>query len=248
MPRPVLRQGDRGAAVERLTRLLKRRDYLDTKCRIFTLAVRRAVEEFQARHVDERDRPLEVDGIVGPLTWWALEEDHSVRPPELPWAHRMPAEGGSERGRAALRTAIAEAKAGAREIGANNSGRFVDKYLNGIVPAPANWCAGFVSWCFSQHPDGIPYEYSVGARDIRGQFKRKGWLVEGETPEPGDIVVWWRGKPEGWMGHIGFVHHCSNGIVYSLEGNKGNFPAPVRGFSYTLGRIDRLLGFGRVPD
>jgi hypothetical protein len=105
-----------------------------------------------------------------------------------------------------------------------------------------------VSWCFSQHRDGIPYRYSLGARDIRQQFKRKGWLIEGAPPEPGDIIVWWRGQPEGWMGHIGLVHHHSNGLVYTIEGNKGNFPAQARGFTYTFGRIDKLLGFGRVPD
>ena len=53
---------------------------------------------------------------------------------------------------------------------------------------------------------------------------------------------------EGWKGHIGLVRHCSNGLVYTIEGNEGNFPAPVRGLTYTLGRIGKLLGFGRVRD
>jgi len=249
MPRPILRQGNRGADVERLTRILKRRGYLEETRGSVDLTVRRAVEEFQARHVDERDEPLVADGVVGPLTWWALEKNEPAsRPGDVRWDQRMPPEGGSERARAALRTAIAEAKAGAREIGANNSGRFVTKYLNGLTPAPANWCAGFVSWCYSQHSAGIPYSYSLGARDIRQQFKRRAWLLEDELPEPADIIVWWRGRREGWKGHIGLVHRCSNGLVYTIEGNKGNFPAPVRGFTYTLGRIDKLLGFGRVRD
>jgi hypothetical protein len=252
MPKPVLREGNRGNAVLELTRILERRGHLDSTGQSFNRTVRRAVEEFQARHVDQRGRPLVVDGVVGPLTWWALETEIEVLAPPagVDFASMPPkARGGSQRGRAALETAIEEMKAGAREIGSNNSGRFVKKYLGGILDPPANWCAGFVSWCFAQHLDDIPFRYSLGARDIRFQFKEKGWLLEeGEVPEPGDIIVWWRGQPDGWKGHIGFVHHCENGIVYTIEGNKGAFPARVRGFDYVLSRVDRLLGFGRAQD
>jgi len=249
MTHSVLREGNRGAEVLELTTLLEKRGHLDSSDRVFNRAVRRAVEEFQARHVDSRGRPLVVDGVVGPLTWWALENEVEVLAPAGGVDFSvMPRRGGSPRGRGALAVAIAEMKAGAREVGANNSGPFVEKYLNGILTPPANWCAAFVSWCFSQHADGTPFRYSLGARDIRFQFKDKGWLYEGEDPQPGDIIVWWRGQPDGWKGHIGLVHHCANGVVYTIEGNKGAFPARVRGFDYVLGRIDRLLGFGRVPD
>lgn len=247
MPSKTLRQGSRGSSVLGLTRLLKKRGHLDATGSVFDRTVRAAVEEFQARHVDPTGHPLVVDGVVGPLTWWALENEVEVLAPAgvVDFA-TMPGRGGSRRGRAALATAIAEMNAGAREVGENNAGRFVKKYLGGIVPPPANWCAAFVSWCFSQHDDGIPFRYSLGARDIRFQFKEKGWLVDDE-PQPGDIVVWWRGQPDGWKGHIGLVHHCADGMVYTIEGNKGSYPARVRGFDYVLGRIDRLLGFGRVP-
>ncbi len=250
MPNPVLKEGSRGPAVLKLTRILKRRGHLESTRHSFNRPVRRAVEEFQARHVDELGRPLVVDGVVGPLTWWAFENEIEVlAPPVGADFTSMPARGGSPRGRAALKTGIDEMKAGARETGSNNSGRFIKKYLNGILEPPANWCAGFVSWCFAQHPNGIPFRYSLGARDIRFQFKDRGWLLEeDEVPEPGDIIVWWRGQPNGWKGHIGFVHHCSNGFVYTIEGNKGAFPARVRGFDYVLSRIDRLLGFGRARD
>lgn len=252
MPRPVLREGSRGTAVFELTRILESRGHLESTGRSFNRRVRRAVEEFQARHVDPLGRPLTVDGVVGPLTWWALENEKEVLAPPVgvDFASMPPKEsGGSQRGRAALETAIGEMEADAREIGDNNSGRFVKKYLGGVLDPPANWCAGFVSWCFAQHPDGIPFRYSLGARDIRFQFKDRGWLLEeDEVPEPGDIIVWWRGQPDGWKGHIGFVHHCANGLVYTIEGNKGAFPARVRGFDYVLSRIDRLLGFGRARD
>jgi peptidoglycan hydrolase-like protein with peptidoglycan-binding domain len=249
MPTPPLRLNSTGPAVRQLTKLLRQRGYLDRESDTFDSTVRRAVKEFQSRHVDERDQPLVVDGVVGPLTWWALEQNApaTVRTDQRAF-EQMPANGGSTCGRAALEAAINELRNGATESGQNNDGSDVVKYLNGVVSAPANWCAGFVSWCFAQQPGGIPFRYSVGARDIREQFRRKNWLHDGAAPEPGDIIVWWRDRPDGWMGHIGLVHRCENGIVYTIEGNKGNYPARVRGFDYVLGRIDRLLGFGRVPN
>lgn len=254
MSKQVLRMNCEGNAVIDLTTLLKNRGYLAEVKHTFDRYVRMAVKEFQSRHVDERGRSLVVDGIVGPLTWWALENPDNTEILNQPISEaltRMPETGGSPRGRAALAVALSEMNNGAKEIDGNNSGPWVEKYLNGILSAPASWCAGFISWCFSQHPDEIPFRYSLGARDIRSQFRQKGWLYdanENNTPEPGDIIVWWRDQPDSWKGHIGLVHHYSpGGILYTIEGNKGGFPAPVRPFDYVFGSIDRLLGFGRVP-
>jgi hypothetical protein len=249
MSKPEIKLNSKGKAVEELTKALKQRGYLDKISTVFDRTVRAAVIEFQSRHLDERGRPLKVDGIVGPLTWWALENKPSdvIVPTPLT---KMPRSGGSPRGRKALEAALSEMNKGAKEIGGNNKGPWVKKYLNNLAPEGSSWCAGFVSWCFFQHSDGIPFRYSVGARDIRNQFKNKGWLYDvtpGNQPQPGDIVVWWRGQKESWKGHIGLVHHATDGgILYTIEGNKGNFPAPVSPFDYVLGRMDRLLGFGRV--
>ena len=250
MAAPILRLGNDGTHVRRLTRLLRGLGYLDRTSSAFDRAVRAAVTEFQSRHVDERGIPLKVDGVVGPLTWWALE-NQTVRFP-IQDTPPMPRHGGTKRGRAALRTALREMDYGAREVGANNDGRWIKKYLNDILDPPANWCAGFVSWCFEQDPAGCPYNYSLGARDIRSQLKANGWtydLSDDVHPEPGDAVIWWRGRSDGWRGHIGFVYQCTpGGILYTIEGNKGPFPARVRKFDYVLSQMERLLGFGRVPD
>jgi hypothetical protein len=234
-----------------MTALLVARGHLARTTSVFDRGVKAAVEEFQARHVDSRGRPLVADGKVGPLTWWALRNPDNSRlldrPPPQGFIELPP--GGSPAGRSALAAATGEINAGACEVGANNAGPWVEKYLNKITPAPENWCAGFVSWCYSQAPGGIPFRYSLGARNIRTQFRDRGWTYDpGERlPQPGDIIVWWRGQPSESKGHIGLVHHAADGVLYTVEGNKGGFPAPVAVFDYVLGRIDRLLGFGAVP-
>lgn len=247
----IIQLGAGGREVRDITALLVRRGHLEAATGTFNRRVKAAVEEFQARHVDSRGRPLAVDGKVGPLTWWALNHPDNTdllgEPPE-PERLKMP-KGGGRAGRAALRAALGEMSLGASEVGANNSGPWVEKYLNGIIPAPANWCAGFVTWCCTHAPGGIPFNYHLGARNIRDRFRRKRWAFDAtqRLPEPGDIAAWWCGQPDSWMGHIGLVHHVADGILYTVEGNKGGFPAPVGVFDYVLGRMDRLLGFGSVP-
>jgi hypothetical protein len=141
--------------------------------------------------------------------------------------------------------AVAELNANAREIGGNNRGTFVRKYLNGLVEEGNPWCAGFVSWCFSQS-GSMPFNYSVGARNIRSQLATKNMTYDDAVqtpPEPGDLVIWWRGSPSGWQGHIGFVHHLTQGRLYTIEGNRTSH---VQGFSYPVTSLAQLLGFARI--
>lgn len=160
--------------------------------------------------------------------------------------------GGSSCARAALQVAIDEMRAGARELGGNNRGPFVVKYLNGLAPEGSSWCAAFVSWCYAQHPGGIPFSYDLSARKLRSQFTggHNSRLIayqsdSGSEPSPGDLVFWWRGQRRGWQGHVGLVHHVRDGILYTIEGNRG---IEVRGSSYILKQLTKSLGFGRVLD
>ena len=210
----------------------------------------RAVRTFQSQNLDELGQPLVVDGKVGALTWWSLHnaKPSIVTPSAIDFAEMPPDDaGGSPRGRAALAAAIAELRAKACEIGGNNCGPFVKKYLNRLAPEGQPWCAGFVSFCFAQGPRGTPFRYSVGARDILQQFKTNGWANKpgsGYVPVPGDVVVWWREQLSSTKGHIGIVHQVHNGFLYTIEGNKS---PSVQGFSYVFSRMDKLLGFGHVP-
>ena len=197
-----------------------------------------------------------IDGKVGPLTWWSLNHPKpDVQPvsaidyAQLP----LPKLGGSKIGRAALAAAIDELKAGACELGGNNSGPWVKKYLTPAGLDEGNsWCASFVSWCYLQACGvaipKMPFEYCPGARQLLSEFRDKGWAQNpqsGYQPTPGDIVVWWRVQLSGWQGHVGLVHQLKDGMLYTIEGNRSS---RVQGFSYVLSRMDKLLGFGHVPD
>jgi hypothetical protein len=249
----VLRKGSQGTAVRQLQRRLTQRGYAVDSSGTFDTATWQAVRAFQAQNLDQHGQPLVIDGRVGPLTRWSLEHPKpSIDTPSAVDYAAVPATGGSARGRAALGVAIDELKAGACEIGGNNGGAFVHKYLAPAGLAEGNpWCASFVSWCFL-HAAGddrkaMPFAYAPSARTMLAEFKTQGWASapgSGYLPKPGDIVVWWRVSLRGWLGHVGLVHSVRDGMLYTIEGNRS---PRVQGFSYVLSRMDRLLGFGHVP-
>lgn len=250
-----LKKGDRGPGVRELQRLLVEHGYLVDVDGDFGPQTYRAVRAFQSQNLDQHGQPLMVDGKVGPLTWWSLTNPKPVilTPSAVDYGAMPPPEaGGSVLGRAALGTAIAELNAGACEIGGNNCGPWVKKYLAPAgLPEGNSWCASFVSWCFLQasggDKDAMPFAYCPGARALLRQFKDRGMGYapnSGYEPKPGDIVVWWREKLSGWLGHVGFVYGLKDGMLYTIEGNKS---PKVQGFSYVFSRMDKLLGFGHVP-
>lgn len=252
-----LTRGDASPGVAELQRLLTERGYVVSVDSAFGARTYQAVRAFQSQNLDQNGQPLVVDGGVGPLTWWSLTHpkpdvspvsavDYTVMPP--------PEVGGSTIARGALQAAIDELKGDAREIGGNNNcGRWVKKYLAPTgLPEGHSWCASFVSWCYLQacgeDRSKIPFPYCAGARALLAEFKDKAWANSpgsGYQPKPGDVVVWWRVQLSGWQGHVGLVHQLKDGMLYTIEGNRS---PRVQGFSYVLSRMDRLLGFGHVPE
>jgi hypothetical protein len=249
-----LQKGTQGTEVAELQRLLVQRGYSVAVNGNYDNETYRAVRAFQTQNLDQHGQPLVVDGIAGQLTWWSLTHPKPViiPPSAVDYETLPPPEaGGSSLGKAALAVAIGELKAGAGEVGGNNKGPSVKKYL-----APAGldegnpWCASFVSWCYLQAVGGdkhaMPFPYSPGARNLLKEFVAQGWAYDPSThyqPQPGDIVVWWREKLSGWLGHVGFVHSLKDGMLYTIEGNKS---PNVQGFSYVFSRMNKLLGFGHV--
>jgi hypothetical protein len=249
-----LKKGGNGHDVRDLQQLLTERGYPVGIDGDFGAETYRAVRAFQSQNLDQHGQPLVVDGQVGQLTWWSLTHPKPViiTPSAVDYTTLPPPEaGGSDLGRAALAVAIGELKAKAGEVGGNNSGPWVKKYLAPAgLPEGESWCASFVSWCYLQASGGdkhaLPFAYCPGARNLLQEFKAKGWAYapnSGYQPQPGDIVVWWREKLGGWLGHVGFVYQLKDGMLYTIEGNKS---PNVQGFSYVFSRMDKLLGFGHV--
>jgi hypothetical protein len=255
MPLP-LKKGDRGSEVAELQRLLVARGFPVSVDGQFGNGTYRAVRAFQAQNLDQHGQPLVVDGGVGPLTWWSLSHPKpDIETPAAVDYTQMPSDGagGSQVGREALAAAIGELRAGAGEIGGNNAGPFVRKYLQVAGVAEGNsWCASFVSWCYLQASGGdaarMPFPCCPGARGLLAEFRDKGWARapnESYQPAPGDMVFWWRVNLNGWQGHVGLVYELKDGMLYTIEGNRS---PRVQGFSYVLSRMDRLLGFGHAMD
>lgn len=243
-----MKKGDTGINVRRLQKLLSDKGYEVATSGTFDTLTYDAVRAFQSSNVDADGLPLKVDGIAGPLTLSALSRSSKPSKAAFPLGIDFPAMpdaslGGTTTGRNGLRSAIGELRAGAGEIGGNNRGKWVRKYLNNLAPEGSPWCAGFVSWCLSDgNPGNTPIAYSLGARAILAECKKMGFIVN-DSPLPGDLVVWWRGSKTGWEGHIGFVHQLKDGKLYTIEGNKSAF---VQGFSYTFATMEKLLGFCRL--
>jgi hypothetical protein len=250
-----LRKGDKGVDVEKLQKLLSDRGYPVAVDGDFGTKTYSAVRAFQSQNLDQHGQPLVIDGNVGPLTWWSLTHAKPViiTPSAVNYTMMPPSDaGGSTLGRSALHYAIEELKSGACEVGGNNRGPYVRKYLTPAGIEEGNsWCASFVSWCYLQACGGdkaaMPVPYCPGARALLQKYKDKGWAYgpgSGYDPVPGDIVVWWREKLQGWMGHVGLVYQVKDGMLYTIEGNRS---PNVQGFSYVMSRMDKLLGFGHVP-
>ena len=134
---------------------------------------------------------------------------------------------------------IAAAEIGVKEIAGKNANKQILNYakecgFKDYVSDETAWCSLFVNWV--AHKGGMKRSNSLAARS---------WLNIGmmvENPEPGDIVIFWRGKIESWQGHVGiFIGFSSDtSRIYSLGGNQGNQ------VSITAYPKNQLLGFRRL--
>jgi CHAP domain/Putative peptidoglycan binding domain len=251
----LLKKNSTGSEVQKLIKRLASLGYLPAgkTGSVFDHLTLAAVKAFQSSHIGPNGLPLKVDGIAGPLTQFAISValGELPEPPNMslptPLINQMPS-GASRVGWNALQIAKAEMAAGAKEIGGDDKGPYCKKYLavTGLGEG-YDWCAAFVSYCFKEgNPGAMPYKATAGARATLTAFKDKGWEYKAtfeNSPLPGDIIVWWRGTPNGWKGHVGIVSGYANGIVHTIEGNK---TSKVDHFSYVFGQIDKLLGFARA--
>ena len=169
----------------------------------------RAIKEFQ------RKNRLTVDGIVGPKTAAKLmgakatmpptaevKKDKLVIPPTMPWFQE------------------AFNLLGTKEVPGQGSNQAIMGWARALridygdddIP----WCGLFVAHCIaSQLPEEPLPGNPLGARQ---------WAKLGQecTPQPGAVMVFWRGSKRGWKGHVGFYWGEDSTTYHVLGGNQSN--------------------------
>jgi len=71
----------------------------------------------------------------------------------------------------------------------------------------------------------------------------RSWLTVGEevdTPQPGDVAIFWRGSPSAGTGHVAIYCNRIDDVIYVMGGNQAN-AITVSGYS-----AKRLLGYRRL--
>lgn len=104
-----------------------------------------------------------------------------------------------------------------------------------LNPAKTAWCAAFV--------DAV---LKTTGSEGTGKLNARSYLDWGkpvDTPKVGDVVVFSRGDPNGWQGHVGFYMGTNeDGTIKVLGGNQSN-SVSVSDYS-----ADKLLGYRRASN
>lgn len=134
---------------------------------------------------------------------------------------------------------IAFNELGTEEIAGTDNNPEILKYakeagIKGVTNDEIPWCSTFVNWV----------AWKAGLQ-ISGKPNARSWLNVGSkvtSPEPGDVVVFWRDSPESWKGHVGFFLGVSPDLkrVYCVGGNQGNR------VSVSAYRMESVLSFQRL--
>jgi len=134
---------------------------------------------------------------------------------------------------------IAAAEIGVLEVKGEEHNPKIVRYaqeagFTNITDDETPWCSIFINWCCLKA--GLQRTNKANARS---------WLTVGiptESPVPGDIVVFWRGRRDSWKGHVGIFTGYSKDqrTIYTLGGNQKN-SVSIQGYG-----VDQLLGFRRL--
>jgi len=101
------------------------------------------------------------------------------------------------------------------------------------------WCAAFVGSVLAQI--GLQGTGKLNARS----YMDWGVPVAMKEVMPGDVVVFWRGSPSGWQGHVGFVVRLEGDKVVVRGGNQ-TLAGSGGAVTDALYPLTQLLGFRRA--
>lgn len=151
-----------------------------------------------------------------------------------------------------LQAELAAAKAGIREVGGNNHGPEVKRFLAEVgLPQGYAWCDAFQS--YEMHAAAgrrLPIE-SASVWQTYGRAKQLGWLVS--SPAPGDLVLYDFDGDGATDDHIGIVVSAAAlpGLwkLNTVEGNTGDGSAADGDGVYLRTRVVRRssVAFVRIP-
>jgi hypothetical protein len=174
-----------------------------------------AVELFQTLNRDKHNKPLEIDGIVGPITWESLFDETFV-PDSTPPNDLL---------REAL--SVAQSQVGVMEKPpGSNRGKEVEMYQASVgIPAGTFWCAAFVYFCFERAAShfGVPNPlFKTGAcldhwnNSTAKKIKALSAKNDPSLVKPGHIFIIDHGHGHG---HTGIVKRVEGGRLITIEGN-----------------------------
>jgi uncharacterized protein (TIGR02594 family) len=135
--------------------------------------------------------------------------------------------------KAIIKTARAEI--GQKEIKGKKHNPSIVRYwkavnnAKGITDDETPWCAAFVNFVLLE--TGLSGTGKANARSFLT------WGRSTSNPQPGDIVVFWRGAKDGWQGHVGFYMGFEGNYIKVLGGNQTD---QVKISTYSR---DKLLGY-----
>lgn len=176
-----------------------------------------ATQLFQLQHVGPNRLPLTSDGVVGPATWWALENpsgaaqrsnfplvvERNVLPSRLDLLNVLEAEYARN---------VFEVPDG------SNRSPIIDGYWGRTGLLGKAWCCTFVSEMLHRALGRYPFgRHHTGVQKMFTEALAMGRRGE---PVPGNVFIQIK---EGGQGHTGFVSATSvDGWVATFEGNCGN--------------------------
>lgn len=121
-----------------------------------------------------------------------------------------------------------------------DAGGHIAKYLRAAgINSPAEWCASFVTYAYTQA--GAPIQGSASSTTLYNSFKAEGRLLgAGDTPKPGDVFFERSASDASKMCHVGLVESAAGAVAQTIE---GNYSSSLMRAS-TKGRD--IAGWGRV--